>query len=120
MLRRLLLLVVVFATNAAAALDPNIVSKLGFGDNDEKVAAIGALASTGDAQAMALLQALADAGVQTAGQRVLIVKGDAATHAATGEAVKPLPEAREDVVGNNRVRRELEGAMASLRLLAPQ
>jgi len=47
---------------------------------------------------------------------VLIVKGDAAIDVLAGTAVRPLPEARDDVVINNRVRREIAGAIATLRL----
>jgi urea transport system permease protein len=121
MLRHLILaFVLLFARDAAAALDPALVAKLATGDGDEKAAAVGAIAASGDAQAVVLLKALADGEVQVAGPRVLIVKGEAATDAATGEPVKPLPEAREDVMVNNRLRREIDGAMASLKLFAPE
>jgi urea transport system permease protein len=50
----------------AAALDAGLVEKLGLGDSDEKVAAINALAATGDPKAAELLAALADGDVQTA------------------------------------------------------
>jgi urea transport system permease protein len=95
MLRLLILLLSLAVADAAAALDPAIVSKLATGDNDEKIAAIGAIAATGDPQAIGVLKALAEGEVQTAQGRV-------------------------EVVVNNRVRREIEGAMASLRLFAPE
>ena len=68
------------------------------------------------ARALPLLQALLDGEVQTAGEVVLQIKGDAAIDLATGKSVRPLPEPREDVVLNNRVRRELATAIAALRL----
>jgi len=121
MLRYLLLLAfLLVAGDAAAALDAGLVSKLAHGDGDGKSAAIGALVASGDPQAAVLLKALADGELQTAGPRVLIVKGESATDAATGEAVTPLPDAREDVVANNRLRRELDSAMAGLRIFAPE
>jgi len=103
----------------AVALDAGLVEKLGLGDSDEKVAAINALAATGDPQAAELLAALAEGDVQTAGKRVLVVKGDQATDAATGEAVAPLPKDREDVVANNRLRGAIASALAALKLVAP-
>jgi urea transport system permease protein len=103
----------------AAALDAGLVEKLGLGDSDEKVEAINALAGTGDPKAAELLAALADGDVQTAGKRVLVVKGDRATDAATGEAVTPLPNDREDVVVNNRLRGAIASALAALKLVAP-
>jgi hypothetical protein len=67
-----------------------------------------------------LLQALIDGDVQTAGEnQVLIVKDDKAIDAATGKEVTPLPETREDVVANNRLRRELATAIAAFKLSSP-
>jgi urea transport system permease protein len=103
----------------AVALDAALVEQLGLGDSDEKVAAINALAATGDPRAAELLAALADGDVQVAGRRVLVVKGDRATDAATGEAVAPLPDDREDVVANNRLRGAIASALAALKLVAP-
>ena len=108
-----------FASGLCHALDPATVSKLASGDGDEKAAAIGALVASGDERAALVLKALADGQMQVAAGRVLIVKGDAATDAVTGAAVTPLPDAREDVVVNNRLRRAIDGAMAALQLLSP-
>jgi urea transport system permease protein len=105
---------------AAAALDPALVAKLAFGDNDEKIAAIRAFVTQGEPAAVPLLAALADGQLQTAGERVLIVRDETAIDAISGEKVTPLPEARDDVIANNRVRGELANAVAALRLLAPQ
>jgi urea transport system permease protein len=100
--------------SSALALDAATVNKLGFGDGDEKIAAIAALVAEGDPAAAALLQAAADGELQTSGKRVLVVKGEEAVDAATGARISPLPEDREDVILNNRVRRELGGAVAAL------
>jgi hypothetical protein len=37
----------------------------------------------------------------------------------TGAKVTPLPKEREDVVANNRLRREIESALSALKLLSP-
>ncbi len=121
----ILLAAAAFLARPAVALDASLVEKLGLGDSDEKVAAINALAATGDPKAAELLAALAEGEVQisidgkTSGKRVLIVKGDKATDAATGEAVAPLPKDREDVVANNRLRGAIASALAALKLVAP-
>jgi urea transport system permease protein len=78
------------------------------------------LVAEGDPAAVALLQAVAEGEMQTAGKRVLIVKGEGATDAVTGEQVTPLPAEREDVVANNRLRGEIEGALAAFKLLSPE
>jgi urea transport system permease protein len=104
----------------AGAQDAKTVAKLAFGESDEKVEAIAALVAAGDEKSAALLQALADGELYTAGKRVLIVKGDAATDAVTGEKLAKPPEDKEDITVNNRLRRELNGALAALRLISPR
>jgi len=81
------------ATAARAAIDPALVARLAAEDNDEKVAAIAAIVATGDPDAERLLKSLADGELRHEGQEITL---------------------------NNRVRRELEGAMAALRLFAPE
>jgi urea transport system permease protein len=105
---------------SAWALPAEVVHDLAFGEGDEKAKAIGALVTSGDAAALPLLQALIDGEVQTVGdQTVLIVKGDKATDAASGQAVTPLPDNRDDVVVNNRLRRTLATAIAAFKLSTP-
>jgi urea transport system permease protein len=120
-LRRFILLLAIslMPLGALAALDPAVVLKVATGESDEKVAAVAALVASGDERAIVLLKALADGEVQTAGPKVLIVKSGVGSDAATGAAVTPLPEPREDVLVNNRLRREIDGALAALRLVSP-
>ena len=103
---------------SALALTPELVHDLALGENEEKVKAIAALVASGDAGALPLLQSLLNGEVQTAGETVLRIKDGAATNLATGARVDPLPESRDDVVLNNRVRRELATAIAALQLVA--
>jgi urea transport system permease protein len=98
------------------ALNSTSVEKLAFGDNDERIAALAALAAEGDASAVPLLRALAAGELQTSGRRVLIVRGEEATDALSGRKVAPLPAEREDVVANNRVRGAVAAALAGLQL----
>ena len=108
------------ASSRAFALDAANVEKLAFGESDEQVAAIAALVASGRPARPRSCRRSADGELQTAGKRVLIVKGEEATDAVTGAKVAPLPEEREDVVANNRLRRELAGALAGLKLISPQ
>jgi len=103
---------------SALALPPELVHDLALGENEEKVKAIAALVASGDAGALPLLQSLLNGEVQTAGETVLRVKDGTATDLATGARIDPVPESREDVVLNNRVRRELATAIAALQLVA--
>ncbi|MFO1306673.1 MAG: urea ABC transporter permease subunit UrtB [Burkholderiales bacterium] len=104
----------------ALALPAEVVHDLAFGPGDARDKAIGALVASGDTAALPLLQAMLDGEMQTAGDKtVLIVKGDKAVDAATGQFVSPLPESRDDVVVNNRLRKSLTTAIASFKLSSP-
>jgi len=120
-MRRFLLLIALgLAARPAAALDAAAVEKLAFGESDDQVAAVNALVAAGDEKALPLLQALTDGAVQSAGKRVLIVNGDQGVDAATGERISPLPAEREDVVVNNRLRREIDSALGVFKLVSPE
>ncbi|MFO1323065.1 MAG: urea ABC transporter permease subunit UrtB [Burkholderiales bacterium] len=113
-------LVLAVVAGAAAALPTNVVHDLAFGESDEKAKAVGALIAGGDPAALPLLQAMMDGEMQTVGDKtVLIVSGDKAVDATTGRAVAPLPENREDVVVNNRLRRTLATGIAAFKLVSP-
>jgi len=114
-----LLLWMALAASQAHALDQDAVRKLATGDSEERTTAIAALVAEGDPRARDIMQALSDSELYTAGDRILIVKGDGATDALTGDNVSPIPEPKEEVGINNRVRRELGAAIAALNLLAP-
>jgi urea transport system permease protein len=110
-----ILVLAAFAAGAQA-IAPELVRDLALGENDAKVKAIAGVAASGDGGALPLLQALQDGEVQTAGDTVLQVRGGTAVDLATGKAIEPMPEPREEVVLNNRVRRELATAIAALKL----
>src|SRR5262245_24423112 len=119
-MRSLLIAVGLWLAGPAWGLDKAAVEKLAFGDADERSAAIAALVAEADPKAIPLLEALAEGDLQIAGKRILIVKGEAATDALTGDKVAPLPAEREDVVANNRLRSEIGGALAAFKLLSPE
>ena len=116
---RIHFLIFLLAAAPAFALDKAAVEKLATGETDERAAAIAALVAEADPKAASFLQAVAEGEVQIAGKRVLIVKGGQATDAVTGEKVDPIPEGAEDVVANNRLRKEIDGALAAFKLLSP-
>jgi urea transport system permease protein len=119
-MRALLALVFCCLTFGVLAQEPNTVEKLAFGESDEQVEAIAQLVAAGNEKSTALLQALADGELYTSGKRVLIVKGDSATDAITGEKLTTIPADKEDITVNNRLRRELGAALAALKLVSPQ
>jgi urea transport system permease protein len=107
------------ASAPARALDAGAVAGLASEESEEKLAAIRALARSGDPAALRVLQAFAADALQVAGGRVVLVEGDRVLDAATGAELRPPPEEREQITVNNRIRRELSGAIASLRLQDP-
>jgi urea transport system permease protein len=105
---------------ASAFPKPALITKLATGENEDKIAAIAEILGDGDVAALPVLNALLEGNVQIAGKQILEIKGDAATDLVTGQAVAPIPTEREEVVLNNRVRRELASAVSALKLLAPE
>ena len=111
-------LVLLLLPGWAQALTQAQARAMSIGENDERSAAIATAAASGDTAAPAFFQALLDGNVKVAGDRVFVVDGAKARDAATG-AETPLPEGAEDVVNSNRMRREIDGALAALKLLSP-
>ena len=90
---------------------------MAIGDSDARIAAINKAIPAADARTAAFLQALADDAVKTSGDKVFVVRDDKATDPVTGAAVQ-LPGDAEDVVNNNRMRGEIDGALAALQLFS--
>ncbi len=111
-------LVLTLFTVAAHALDAGQVRDMATGDNDSRAAAIARAAATADPKAQPFFEALLNDEVKVAGDRVFVVQGDTVRDAATGSETT-LPADAEDVINNNRLRGELEAALASLKLLSP-
>ena len=76
----------------------------------------GRAATTGRA---AFLQALLDDAVKVAGGKVFVVDDGKARRRRPPAPPATLPDGAEDVVNNNRMRGELEAALAALQLFSP-
>jgi len=112
-------------TACLAAIDPTLLKPLACllkplasEDSETKIAAIAALAQAAPDEALPVLKALADDSLALAGERVVIVDGARVLDAASHTEIKPTPAATETIGINNRVRRELSGALAALRLFS--
>jgi urea transport system permease protein len=70
-----------------------------------------------DEKTTAFIQALSDDAVKVVSGKPLIVKDDKGLDPVTGVAVA-LPDTAEDVMNNNRMRGELDTALAALKLLS--
>ena len=102
----------------AQALTAEQVLRIASGDNDARIAALNEALAAGDPALAAFVQALLADEVKLAGGRALVVREGKAVDAATG-AVGPSPDNAEDAVNNNQMRNELDIALASIKLFAP-
>ncbi len=118
MLRCLIFLFALLSGQAAWALTPEQAGRIAAGDSDDRVAALNDAVAAGDTALSPFIQAMLDDTVKVAGGKAFIVQGDKVVDAATGAAAT-LPADAEDVVNNNRMRRELEAALAVLKLVSP-
>ncbi len=118
MLRRLYLcLALLCGLEPAWAITAAQALRIAAGENDERIAALNEVVTSADPALAAFVQALLADEVKVAAGKAYIVRDGKATDAATGAAAT-LPDASEDVVNNNRMRRELEAALAGLRLFS--
>ncbi len=99
---------------AQALTQPQALA-IAVGDNDARIAALDVAASDADPGLAAFVKAMLGDEVKVSGSRVLVVRGDRAVDAATGESL-PLPDDTQEVSINNRVRGALEAALSALRL----
>ena len=104
--------------SAAFALTPDQALRIASGESEARLAALNEAVVAADPALAAYLQAMLADEVKLAGGKAFIVRSGKATDAANGTAAT-LPDGAEDVVNNNRMRRELEAALAALRLFSP-
>ena len=113
----LLLIACILAAASAHALTANEVKTIATGETDARIEALGKAMMSGDEKTAAFIQAMADDAVKMVGDKILIVKDGKALDPVTG-ADAPLPNAVEDIINNNRMRGELDTALAALKLLS--
>jgi urea transport system permease protein len=102
----------------ALALTPELAGRIADGESDDRIAALNEAVAAGDPALVPFVQAILADEVKVAGGRAYIVRDDKAVEAATGQPAT-LPEGAEDVINNNRMRSELEAAVAALSLFSP-
>ncbi|MFZ9407217.1 MAG: urea ABC transporter permease subunit UrtB [Burkholderiaceae bacterium] len=102
---------------AGHALTPELSLRVVRGDSDDRIAALSEAVGQPNARTAAFLQALAEERVRLSGDQVYIVQGDQAIDPVTG-ASKALPSDLEDVMLNNRMRGEIDVALAALKLFS--
>ncbi|WP_422016824.1 urea ABC transporter permease subunit UrtB [Roseateles sp.] len=109
MFKRLLLVCwLALGSWSAWALTPELAARIAAGEGDERVAALQQAVAAGDASLAPFLRALQDGRVRLKGGQALVM--------AQGQAAPP--DAEEPML-NNRMRREIDAALAGLDLLSP-
>ena len=90
---------------------------LSIGETEARIEALNKAVVTADERTAAFLQALSEDAVKLAGDKVLVLKGDRGVDPVSG-AEAPMPDNAEDVINNNRMRSELDSALAMMRLFS--
>ena len=116
-IRSLVLIASLLSTFSAHALTTEEARAIATGETDARVEALNKAVAAADDKTAAFIQALIDDAVKVAGDKVLVVKDDKALDPVTGASVA-LPADAEDVINNNRMRGELDNAMAALKLFS--
>jgi len=105
-------------SGAAQALTAAEATAIATGETDARIEALAKAVAAGDERTAAFIQALADDAVKVAGEKVFIVRDGKASDPVTGQAAT-VPDNAEDVVSNNRMRGEIDNALAALKLFSP-
>ena len=109
----------VWGLTAAQALTLDEARGMATGESDARVQALAKAVAQGDEKTAAFLQALSDDVVKVAQDQVIVVRDGQGLDPVTGQAVAVPPDA-EDVMLNNRLRGEIDTALAALKLFSPE
>lgn len=107
-----------FFAPAALALTHELAIRMALGDTTARLAAMREAVDAGDGAAAAFLKQMVDGNVRVVGGRAFIVQGQRATDVVSG-AGESLAAGAEEPVINNRMRREIAGALGALALFVP-
>ncbi|PKO42780.1 MAG: urea ABC transporter permease subunit UrtB [Betaproteobacteria bacterium HGW-Betaproteobacteria-3] len=101
----------------AYALTPAEALAMAAGETDPRIEALNNAVAVADDRTAAFIQALSDDAVKVAGDKVFVVRDGQGTDPVTGAGVA-VPDDAEDVINNNRLRGELDTALAAIKLFS--
>ncbi len=101
----------------AHSLTPGDAKGIAVGESEARIEALNQALASADDKTAAFIQALLDDAVKLADGKVFVVKDGKAVDPVTGAEIT-LPATAEDVINNNRMRGELEAALAGLKLFS--
>ena len=119
LLLRLLVSLLLVQASAVWALSAEEAHAIAEGDSDARVSALHRAMRHADSFTLKYLEALAQDGVRWVHGKPVVVSGQQGLDPVNGMSVE-LPDAAEEVVINNRLRAEIEAALATAQLLSPQ
>jgi len=114
---QLALLAAALAASQAQALTPAQAKAMAVGEADARIQALNQAVAAADDKTAAFIQALSDDAVKVAGDKVFVMKDDKGYDPVTG-AEAAVPDDAEDVISNNRMRGEIDSALAALKLFS--
>jgi urea transport system permease protein len=117
LIRKLLLFTLFCLAGNAHAISVDEANAISGGETDARIEALNKAVAQADAGTAVFLQALADDAVKLVRGKAIMVRGDKGVDPATG-AEFALPIDAEDVINNNRMRGEIDSALAALKLFA--
>ena len=118
-LLRLLVCAGLLHAAAAYALTAEEARAIAVGEGDARISALRAAMARADAFTIQYVQALGDDAVRMVGDKAVILQGEQGIDPVNGMPV-PVPDSAEEVMTNNRMRAEIESALAAVKLLSPK
>ncbi|MBP9685280.1 MAG: urea ABC transporter permease subunit UrtB [Rhodoferax sp.] len=117
-MNRIFILFAIFSIAANAhAISADKVKAIAIGEGETRIEALRGAVTEADEKTLAFIQALSDDAVKVVDGLPVIVKDGKAVDPVTG-AESALSEAAEDVMNNNRMRGEIDSALAALKLMS--
>ncbi|MDD2918004.1 urea ABC transporter permease subunit UrtB [Rhodoferax sp.] len=102
---------------SAHAISVDEVNAISTGETDARIEALSQAVAHADAGTAVFLQALAEDAVKLVRGKAIMVRGDKGVDPASGTEFA-LPDDAEDVINNNRMRGEIDSALAALKLFS--
>jgi urea transport system permease protein len=117
MFKKILLSTLLLIAGSAYSITVEEVKGITIGETDSRIEALAKAMLSADDKTAAFLQALSDDAVKVAGDKIVVIQGDKVVDAVT-QAEVTLPDDAEDVINNNRMRGEIDSALAALKLFS--
>ncbi len=105
---------VAFGAQALTAIEAKAIAT---GETDARIQALNSAMLQANEKTAAFVQAMADDAVKVVGDKVMVVKDGKATDPVSGVDML-LPTNAEDIINNNRMRGEIDTALAALKLFS--